>query len=651
MGELESDIGAQPPLVEIALIGAGPTASSLLERLAANVPEMLDCRRLRIHVIDPHRAGTGRVWRPDLHPGLWMNSMAGDVTLFTDDTVRCSGPIVPGPSLHEWAHSIDDVTLSRLADPSLITEIRELGSLTFPTRLVQAVYLDWFIERTVASMPSGVEVVVHPRRVVDVIDRPDGRQSVLFDATDDGQDRVGDDLLVDSVVLALGHLDAEPDQQMARCASFGRRHGLVYVPPGHTVELDLSALEAGSEVIVVGFGQAFTDLAVLVSEGRGGRFVERDGGLHYEASGEEPILIVGSRRGVPYRSKMSYRLFGPPAPLPRFLDGATVDRLTARGGLEFRRDLYPLVAKEIAWAYYHELFHAHPERTTESWSSFSARFTEADNEDLDAVIASAVPDEGDQFDIARLDRPLRHLVFESADRLHDHVRSHVLADVARRTDAAFSADLGAFNGMLSTFAVLARLAASGALTPRSRVEDVDAWWFSFFMYYASGPPPQRLRQLVALADAGIVRFLGENTTVTGDETNATFVATSTSHPDRFEARALVDARVASPSVSRSTEPLLRRLYDRGDVTEEIVTDHTGWERNTGKVVVTGADLRVVRADGTAHQRRHALGVFTNRPAAGAFARPHTNAPAFRQNDAVARSLLASLAPRGDGSTT
>jgi hypothetical protein len=52
---------------------------------------------------------------------------------------------------------------------------------------------------------------------------------------------------------------------------------------------------------------------------------------------------------------------------------------------------------------------------------------------------------------------------------------------------------------------------------------------------------------------------------------------------------------------------------------------------------------VVRRDGTAHPRRHALGVFTNRPAAGALARPRMNAPAFRQNDAVARSILTSLA--------
>ena len=71
-------------------------------------------------------------------------------------------------------------------------------------------------------------------------------------------------------------------------------------------------------------------------------------------------------------------------------------------------------------------------------------------------------------------------------------------DVERRTDPAFSADLGAFNALLQCFVSIARIAASGRMSTRSRIEDVAGWWFSFFMYFASGPPPARLRQLLAL---------------------------------------------------------------------------------------------------------------------------------------------------------
>ena len=134
-------------------------------------------------------------------------------------------------------------------------------------------------------------------------------------------------------------------------------------------------LEPGADVIVLGFGQAFTDLVILLTEGRGGRFVDGvDGALRYEASGREPIVHVGSRRGVPYRSKLDYRLQAAPAPLPRFLDELAIERLLARDGpLEFRRDVLPIVLKEVGWTYYHELFNAHPDRTTMSWDDFADR--------------------------------------------------------------------------------------------------------------------------------------------------------------------------------------------------------------------------------------------------------------------------------------
>ncbi len=53
-------------------------------------------------------------------------------------------------------------------------------------------------------------------------------------------------------------------------------------------------------------GLAFVDLLVLLMEGRGGRFEDTpDGGLAYLPSGAEPRIWAGSRRGVPYHSKIS----------------------------------------------------------------------------------------------------------------------------------------------------------------------------------------------------------------------------------------------------------------------------------------------------------------------------------------------------------
>jgi hypothetical protein len=626
------------PSLELVLVGAGPTASSLLERLVANAPELLAGRQLVIHLVDPHLAGTGRVWRPDLDRLLWMNSMAEDVTMFTDDSVTCTGPLWPGPTLHEWAHAIDDATLARLTDDDALTaEIRHLEGTTFPTRRVQSAYLRWFHERVIDSLPDGVEVVTHRHLALDVVDLADGRQHVVLD----GADPIDADL----VVLALGHLDAAPTRTSAAHAAFAASHGLAYLPAGHTADQDLSVLDPGADVVVLGFGQAFTDLMILVTEGRGGRFVDHaDGWLTYEPSGLEPVLHVGSRRGVPYRSKLEQRLRAPLVPLPHFLDDPSIETLLARSGpLEFRRDVLPVLTKEIAWAYYHELFVGHPERVLVDWATFAERFSPLDwGADIEALVAATVPDPADHFEIASLDRPLTGRRWGSLDELQDHLRQHVTADVERRTDPRFSADLAAFHAMLGAFVPLGRIGASGRLTTRSRVAELGGWWFGFFMYWASGPPPRRLRQLRALADAGLVRFIGADTTVEADQARGRFVACSSSHPDEVVGTALVDARIAPATVSRSDDALLRALHARGEVREEVVSDGDEWTVNTGKVEVTGSDLRVVLADGSGHPRRHALGTFTNRPAAGTFARPRTNAATFRQNDVVARSILQRL---------
>ena len=95
---------------ELVLIGGGPRATLVLERLAANAAQLSGTvdRPVRIHVIEPFEAGSGRIWRHDQSPLLKLNSMARDVTMFTDETVVAEGAAWDGPSLEEWAAGVAD---------------------------------------------------------------------------------------------------------------------------------------------------------------------------------------------------------------------------------------------------------------------------------------------------------------------------------------------------------------------------------------------------------------------------------------------------------------------------------------------------------------------------------------------------------------
>lgn len=618
----------------LVVVGAGPKGVGLLERIAANAPEF-PRGRLTVHLVDPFPPGPGRVWRFAQSPLLRMNSMPEDVTMFTDDTVRCAGPIRPGPTLAEWVTGVRDGTIDATVHESLTTELRSVTATTFPTRRLQSAYLTWFYERVRAALPDTVEVRVHAARAVDVTGPPDGTQTVrLAD---------GSTLVTDIVVLALGHLDAAPGPEEARLAETARAHGLRYVPPAYTADLDLSHIAPGEPVLLRGLGLAFTDLAVLLTEGRGGRFVTGDhGALVYHPSGAEPLLWAGSRRGVPYHAKPGYRLHGPPAPLPRFFGPPQVDALLARPGrLDFDTDVWPLMAKDIGWGYYHELFTGHPDRVRMDLDEFAARYAapDWDSGELRALVEKAVPGETDRLDLAAIDRPLRGLVFPDRGALTDHVRAYVQADLTRRGSASFSADLGAFLALLSVFGQLAQLVAAGKLTPVSQVDDVDGWWFGFFSFYASGPPAHRLRELLALERAGVLRFVGPDMRVRVEDRR--FVADSPAVPGTVETTTLVDARLPAPSARRATDPLLRNLFHRGELAEELLLDAEA-ERSTGRIHTTTEGL-LVDATGRPHPRRFALGPHTSARSPGAFTRPRTNAPGFRQNDAVARHILARAA--------
>jgi hypothetical protein len=577
----------------VVIVGAGPRGTGFLERLAANLSGLYADQELDVHLVDPYPPGAGRIWREEQSPLLWMNSMADDVTMFTDTSAQpLEGPVRPGPTLAQWAG---------------------IDGQSFPGRRAQGAYLRWVYEQAVAALPPTVTVHEHRTTALRVEGPREGRQQVWLEDRDAP-------LAADLVVLTFGHLDAELDPEQAELALFAERHGLVHVPPDFTADADLSAVPAGEPVIVRGLGLAFVDLMVLLTEGRGGSYGP-DG--EYRPSGREPVLHVGSRRGVPYHSKIGYTWRGERPPLPRFFGPEQIDALLA-GPVppDFAHDIWPLIAKELGFAHYHQLFAAHPGRTTTDWPAFEAKYAAAGpgSPELDALVASAVPDPADRLDLRAFDRPLQGVRFTSSDALQEGLREYISADLDRRHDPARSQDLAVFLGALSVYGQVTRLG------------DIGAWWHGFFSYLASGPPGPRLRQLLALSRAGVVRFLGADMTVEADETDGVFRASGSSVPgERIEARALVEARLPDPTLERTRSPLLLALHRDG-------AEATA----AGLLVVDPADGRVADRGAGPHPRRFALGPHTTARSGGAFARPGTNAPAFRQNDAAARAVLTAL---------
>ncbi|GEB47352.1 adenylate cyclase [Microbacterium testaceum] len=619
-------------MTELVIVGAGPRAVMLVERLLARRSPL----PLRITLVDPFPPGAGRIWRREQSPLLKLNSMARDVTVFTDESCTISGPIRSGPSLIEWAERVRAGTLPDVAidDVELDAELRGLGPDSFPTRRLQSAYLDWFWRRTVAIAPPGVEVRWHEGTVQWVDDTADGYEIALAD---------GIRLPADVLVYAMGHNARELEGEAVSLREAAARTGLTYVPPAFTADADLSVFAPGDDVTVRGMGLAAVDAVVLLTAGRGGRFVTgADGRLRYEPSGREPRLHLGSRRGVPYRSKVSSQLQGDP-PVREVLTPAAVAALLARPGtIDFLDDVWPLIARELVWGHYRELFTGHPERVTTTWQAFreTLREVDADTSALRRAAAAVVPDPLDRFDVRTLDVPLGDETFADAVEVHERVSRHILDDLHLRTNQDRSTAQALFLTILSSFLALADIPTE-RWSARSRAVDLPVTWHAFFSYVASGPPAHRLHEFLALADAGIVRFLGPDVAVHVDVDRG-FVASSPRTGDNVSARGLIDAWLPAATASASENPALRELASRHG-REVHVSDET-FTGSLGRIDVD-ADGRVIARDGRSRPAMFAIGPFTSSMEAGAFTRPRSDSLSLRQTDRVAGAVAAALAAR------
>jgi hypothetical protein len=311
--------------------------------------------------------------------------------------------------------------------------------------------------------------------------------------------------------------------------------------------------------------------------------------------------------------------------------------------LDYVTQVQPLVDKELTFAHYQQLFRAHPERTTWPWERLEQVLDRSlpTAPEFVSAVERAVPDPADRFVIAELDRPLAGLEFgDRADLSRTLVRL-IETDLLRRDDPSYSADLAVFNALLSVYSVLSATITAGRLSDEDRVRHIETEFHGFFSFVASGPPPRRLEELLALHRAGIVRFAGPDLAVSVADGN--FVASSPAVPETIAARAFVEARLPRPDVLAATDPLVRGLLRTGLLAADQLIASDGTSLGGGQLKAD-ADCRAIRADGTVHPSLFLLGPSVSGSAGSSgFSRPYFNGPGFRQNDLVARHLLQLLA--------
>lgn len=308
----------QTATLNVAVIGGGPRGLAILEALRQELHARGRGAHVHIHLIEPNEVGPGVhvTGQPEFR---LLHSVAGLPTAFLP--VGSTG-LAQGPSLLAWVNS-------EAGGQCVGTARGDWTTADFLPRAWLGKYLRWSYEFMSAHLPPGLGVTHWREQATDVALR-DGVEEVRLN---DGQT-----LKCHAVVLCVGHVPIMPDgdARYVRATTYDA----------------LEDIGAHERVAISGFGLTAMDVLASLTQGRGGRFAQINGGLEYVASGAEPRITMYSRTGLPYRAR-------PLGDTGNFNHAASTElenalsRLLAQsrdecGELQVRRDLWPLVVKELA---------------------------------------------------------------------------------------------------------------------------------------------------------------------------------------------------------------------------------------------------------------------------------------------------------------
>lgn len=630
--------------LRICLVGAGPRNVSTLERIVANLSDWPQVA-VEIHVVDPFVFQGGRVWRTGQAHILLMNTVACQISLFTDASVNCTGPVRPGPALDEWARTLAIMDPTEEYPAEILDEARSLGPNDYPSRALYGHYLRWVLARTEATADPRITIRLHADQVVRLTDGPGGRQTAeLADGTRlDG---------LDAVVLAQGHVSMPLGDGERRLASHAARHRIPYRPPSNPAEVRLDDIQPGQRIALRGMGLNFFDYLTLLCQGRGGRFTGAVDRLRYLPSGDEPLLFAGSRRGVPYHARGENQKGVAVRHRPLFLTGEVIRRWRWRTRAgdppRFGAEVWPLISHEVCSVYYHALVRANRgDAAAEEFRSEYVRFAYDDNA-LRRLLGRFGVDRSQWWDWRRIAAPYGGLRFTSTDQYQHWLLSYLRADLQEalrgNVDSPVKAALDAMRDLRNEVRLVVD---HGGLPGTSYRDELTGWYTPLNAFVSIGPPARRLAEMIALIEAGVLRVLGPGLRVGIDSDTPGFRVWSQTVPEPATAvDGLIEARLPEFDVRRTDDQLTTYLRQRGACQPYRIADPQGGGYETGGLWVSERPYRLVDSEGRAHPRRFAFGVPTEAvhwvTAAGI--RPGVDSVTLGDSDAIARACLSFAGP-------
>jgi uncharacterized NAD(P)/FAD-binding protein YdhS len=522
---------------QLAIIGGGPRALTILERLLEHEKRMSRRAHLDVLVIDPGNLGEG-AHPTDQASHLLINTLASQVTMYPPHGL--SGR-ESGSSLLDWATAQG---YRRFADGYRVAAESE-GQLLEEhlPRILLGGFLAAFGREVIAALPDHIRVQ-HVRAMAIDVRCENGGYVIDLDS--------GRTILASHVILAMGHGRRAPtadDRRLTAFAQAGRAINprLGYFASPYPVS-QLDSVADGALVAIQGLGLTAHDVVSALTIGRGGRYRSENGKLVYSPSGREPRLWLCSRHTLPFAARginqkgltgrHTCRFFTPRAVAQARADAAA----TGHAQIDFERQLLPLVIKEMAYAY---------------------RIAEGGNV---ADVGPFEPTPGECLLIRRILWPLDNVNFRSSAEFRSWFLAGISDDLEQAHRGNCTSGVKAATDVLRDARDGFRAAVEfGGMTPASHRYFLDR--FNPVTNRVSfGPPLRRNEEWIALFEAGILDVAGGPATRIETPEQACEFRVSSDYQGVSEQVAVdvvVSARLDNYSPLTDSAPLSANLLRRG----------------------------------------------------------------------------------------
>jgi hypothetical protein len=262
----------------------------------------------------------------------------------------------------------------------------------------------------------------------------------------------------DYVILSTGHGIEKFEQNNRAIKNICSTNGI-----NETVKKD-------ENIIIKGMGLVFFDLMAEFTLGRGGRFVDDSNGrLKYIASGEEPNIFPYTRTGIPllsravkneYQDVYSPKIF-------------TIDKLRkikkVKKKLDFDLDVLPILEEELSIV----------------WNSISPN---------------------KEFSILSLCHPEDNISKQSFMEYKKSLISFINKDIVESEKGVANSAIKAVAEAIRDMRDNIRILVEENTLESSSYERFVNYWIPIFNRLCVGPPLIRMRQLLALIEADIVKL-------------------------------------------------------------------------------------------------------------------------------------------------